>query len=1220
MNSQKKITNKIKNKIDNSTNSLVNKTNKTYIYDLKKSMLEKNYKYIKHNNIQNLKNSSTHTPGLFLNNKSNLAMNSYKTTNNSPNKLLGKENLKSLKIFNVKINKNNISKGNNKINQLKTKISINNNKKQNTNSKNIIIIKKIKENVLIEEIFKKKLAKKNRKFITSKNSVNNSINLNNTSSKNIQINSSDVIIPCLKYSNFQNENKFQKRKSKLNDIEEDNKEKNINKDILNYTNFKSNKKILNNINSCRESIKIDFKNDNLLKDKKSNIHGNTKKNFYMIQNYISSALSNQPKRHQNFTTKKFNTITNKKFLYKSENNMNCFSSNRKLNNIKNDVNNKSKIQKRYIFRGECKIYVKPNLNLKNFAKTSHTTRHNSRKGSIEKNLNSKNKQLKDKKQGQPIRLSSENNINGKNQKNTYKSISTNNYSNQNSEFISKSNIINKKIDIDYHFVFNNYIINNNNKKGLQNDNKTKKLVYSTRSSKEKMNQKVIWNKKNYINKLFKNIKSNNLNFRTHNHTKEEKKFQRNLSYKFKTPRLSYKIDLKKSGIYGQGIKSKYTAKNTPTKNNIINFTNSKIDSNNRLNKQLGSNTKIEIFKKNSFTKSNELLIKDNKTKNKKMKNEEKKDKTKKTYKDMYIKQNKEKDNKKSDNKEEKNKIKIFDKDLSDKEEDITLLNYLNNNTDTFTITTNKLNDSNDSIYSVSKDNNKYLTYNKSKEIISNYIKQYYLKHKVYPKTKMKFYKYGRLLGKGAYGKVNLCLHTLTGRLVAIKSINKSKITKERHKQKIKIETAIMKALSDSDNIVKIYETYETKKHICIVMEYICAGDLLSYIKKRSKLTESVSKYIFKQIILALKYIHSHNIIHRDIKLDNILIDLDNNIKICDFGVSKIIKKGDIMVEQCGTPAYIAPEILKNKGYEGFGVDIWSAGVVLYAMLSGTVPFKGGDLKDLHKLIIEGQYKSIKNISNEAKHLIKCLLEVEPKNRIKIDDILVHPWLIDVDLNFFKTQNLFTNAEYILLAKSNVDYTEIDNKDNMDENFDIKNLDTEEENLNLNIKTKSTILAPFNSSIDAEEEEESDSNEDQQNDFNNSDLIIRNGIIKFTPKARDLNRNYELNNNQEIDNGIIILSYDSDEKVKKDKSPYDRSYNSKIQSKQFSPAREMENNNKNNDNKNEENENNNDLNEKILEKIKNLGYSKEYITKCINNKEFNYATATYKLLKKFFGES
>jgi serine/threonine protein kinase len=117
------------------------------------------------------------------------------------------------------------------------------------------------------------------------------------------------------------------------------------------------------------------------------------------------------------------------------------------------------------------------------------------------------------------------------------------------------------------------------------------------------------------------------------------------------------------------------------------------------------------------------------------------------------------------------------------------------------------------------------------------------------------------------------------------------------------------------------------------------------------------------------------------------------------------------------------------------------------MLSGTVPFKGTDLKELHKLIIEGEYKSIKNISKEANHLIKCLLEVEPKNRIKIEDILVHPWMINVDLFFFRTQNLFTNAENILLAKSNVDYSDINNKENMVENFDIKNLDTVNEDIN-----------------------------------------------------------------------------------------------------------------------------------------------------------------------------
>ena len=102
---------------------------------------------------------------------------------------------------------------------------------------------------------------------------------------------------------------------------------------------------------------------------------------------------------------------------------------------------------------------------------------------------------------------------------------------------------------------------------------------------------------------------------------------------------------------------------------------------------------------------------------------------------------------------------------------------------------------------------------------------------------------------------------------------------------------------------------------------------------------------------------------------------------------------DIMFEQCGTPAYIAPEILINKGYEGFGVDIWSAGVVLYAMLSGTVPFKGNNLKELHNLIISGDYKEVKGISNEAEDLLKNILEVDPNKRFKIEQILNHPWLI-----------------------------------------------------------------------------------------------------------------------------------------------------------------------------------------------------------------------------------
>jgi serine/threonine protein kinase len=154
----------------------------------------------------------------------------------------------------------------------------------------------------------------------------------------------------------------------------------------------------------------------------------------------------------------------------------------------------------------------------------------------------------------------------------------------------------------------------------------------------------------------------------------------------------------------------------------------------------------------------------------------------------------------------------------------------------------------------------------------------------------------------------------------------------------------------------------------IVMEYVCCGDLLSFVRKRSKLNETTAKFIFRQIIEALQFIHLQNIVHRDIKLDNILIDLHNNVKICDFGVSKIIKKGDIMHDHCGTPAYIAPEILRNQGYESFGVDVWSAGVVLYAMLSGTVPFKANNMNDLHKMIMKGNYPLIKDIS-EGKHII-----------------------------------------------------------------------------------------------------------------------------------------------------------------------------------------------------------------------------------------------------------
>lgn len=228
----------------------------------------------------------------------------------------------------------------------------------------------------------------------------------------------------------------------------------------------------------------------------------------------------------------------------------------------------------------------------------------------------------------------------------------------------------------------------------------------------------------------------------------------------------------------------------------------------------------------------------------------------------------------------------------------------------------------------------------------------FAKYNEAPPTTTEFYRVGKLLGKGAFGKVNLGMHKLTGKMVAIKSINKEYLTDENSKKKVMQEFSILKQIRHP-SVIQLYETFESTKHILFVIELCCGGDLLSYVRKKKKLSEPMSKSIFKNLIDGLNYCHSKGVLHRDIKLDNILLNAAGHIKICDFGVSKQVREGEIMTEQSGTPAYIAPEILRDKGYEGFAVDVWSAGVVLYAMLYGTVPFKANDMKLLHKLIMKG---------------------------------------------------------------------------------------------------------------------------------------------------------------------------------------------------------------------------------------------------------------------------
>ena len=220
------------------------------------------------------------------------------------------------------------------------------------------------------------------------------------------------------------------------------------------------------------------------------------------------------------------------------------------------------------------------------------------------------------------------------------------------------------------------------------------------------------------------------------------------------------------------------------------------------------------------------------------------------------------------------------------------------------------------------------------------------------------------------------------------------------RRKVMQEVHLLKKVRHT-NVIRLLEVFESPKHLLMVMEYAGGGDLLQYVKKRKRLEEDEARRIFKQIIYGLAHCHCRSVLHRDIKLDNILLDNEGEIKICDFGVSRVIKRGQRITEQCGTPAYIAPEIISDSGYEGYAADVWSLGVLLYAMVCGTVPFKAQNMHDLHQIITNGSFEyppQVEDlISQEVKDLINQMLILDPKDRITIPEILSHHWVVQSNL-------------------------------------------------------------------------------------------------------------------------------------------------------------------------------------------------------------------------------
>ena len=554
-------------------------------------------------------------------------------------------------------------------------------------------------------------------------------------------------------------------------------------------------------------------------------------------------------------------------------------------------------------------------------------------------------------------------------------------------------------------------------------------------------------------------------------------------------------------------------------------------------------------------------------------------------------------------------------------------NKKNNLLDIKNISKNNNNSSLNNISEISKvstvmrDSKYYM--NKSSELIK-YIQTFYSKNKSYPETKINFYLYGRRIGQGAFGKVNLGLNVLTGRVVAIKSFKTTPIEKFQHRmKKIQYETELMKRFNHK-NITKILEVFNDEEYMLIIMEYINGGNLFSFVKKRRKLSEKMAKFLFRQIILGIQHIHSKNVVHRDIKLENILIDFDNNVKICDFGIGKVLENEDeLLYDKCGTPMYMAPEIIlanDDNGYKGFPVDIWSSGITLYIMLSGSLPFNIknknnnkedmalNSIKDKNNIFLQNQIvnvkpKEIENISIEAKNLLKGLLNKNPSKRLTCSQILNHPWLKHSNNNM-DSLNLFTKAELTMMSKTYIDYRKGELED-LKENFTLSNLRNDEIKLEeKNITTKSTILDPFNSCINNDNNSSNNDlviMEDSFDDFKNENIKLENDIMIFNNKVKEFNLNFEVNNNQEVDNGMII-------KTQSDNVSSSSSMNNSLSLNDISKDFIEE---KNNNKKNELN-----VDKNILNEIEQYGYDKKYVLNCIENNKLCHASTVFYLLKNY----
>uniref|UniRef100_A0A8C6NPN3 Maternal embryonic leucine zipper kinase n=1 Tax=Nothobranchius furzeri TaxID=105023 RepID=A0A8C6NPN3_NOTFU len=256
----------------------------------------------------------------------------------------------------------------------------------------------------------------------------------------------------------------------------------------------------------------------------------------------------------------------------------------------------------------------------------------------------------------------------------------------------------------------------------------------------------------------------------------------------------------------------------------------------------------------------------------------------------------------------------------------------------------------------------------------------------------RYYEVYETIGSGGFAKVKLGRHISTGEKVAIKIMNKKDLGDDLPRVKVEIEA--MKNLSHQ-HICRLYQVIETSTQIFMVLEYCPGGELFDYIIAKDRLSEQETRVFFRQIVSAMAYVHSQGYAHRDLKPENLLIDEDHNLKLIDFGLCAK-PKGGLGYELktcCGSPAYAAPELIQGKAYIGSEADVWSMGVLLFALLCGYLPFDDDNCMVLYRKITRGIYENPRWLTPGSILLLNQMMQVDPKRRLTVRQLLDHPWVM-----------------------------------------------------------------------------------------------------------------------------------------------------------------------------------------------------------------------------------